>query len=372
MNAAKHVILCLFASAVAVAGCSNKSAPPQMPAVVTGLAVARAHIEKIPNSVYAVGTVREADSTVLSSQITGRVISVAVHEGDSVRTGQTLIVLGDAQARADLERAHAAVTSSEDAVRIAERDALLAKSNLTRYEYLRERKSVSPQEFDEINRRSEAAAARLEAARSQLRVAQAAEVNTRADAGYARIRAPFSGLVTARNVDPGTLATLGTPLLELKRTGGLQLYTTVDESFLASLRTGRAVAVEISGLSSRPLHGRVAEVVSRADPASHSLLVKIDLPPMAGLRSGMFGKARIGKARRYPVLAIPQTALVTRGSLNGVWVLNEYHIASLRYVTLGVKKDGDVEVLSGLRDGELVVLSPSDRELAGKQVEVRQ
>lgn len=285
----KHLIVFLCVSAVAIAGCSNKSAAPQMPVVVTGLAVGLAHTKKMPSTIHAIGTVQAAESELLSSQVTGRVTSVAVHEGDSVMKGQTLVVLDGAGT----------------------------------------------------------------------------------GAGYTRIRAPFAGLVTARQVDPGTLARPGTPLLELEKAGALQLYTSVDESLLAFLQKGMVVAVEISALSSRLLHGRVAEIVPTADPASRRFPVKIDLPATAGLRSGMFGKARIGSGR-HPALVIPQTALVTHGSLNGVWVLDEYHTASLRYVKLGVKNDAEVEVLWGLSNGEMVVLSPGDRELAGKQVEVRQ
>jgi RND family efflux transporter MFP subunit len=366
-----NFVVLLSAATLALAGCTSKSPEPVAPSVVTGLAVAQTHLEQMPNTMDAIGTVHAKESAVLSAQVMGRVTSVAVHEGDSVRAGQTLVALDNAQARSDVERSRAAVASSEQEVQVAQTEASLASSTLKRYELLRERKTVSPQEFDEIQRRSQAAAARVESARSQVQAARAAETGAGTVADYARLSAPFAGIVTARHVDPGAMATPGMPLLEVEKAGTLQLNATVDESLVRSLQKGMSVPVEIAALSSQSLHGRIAEIVPAADPASHSFLVKIDLPAAAGLRSGMFGTARIGSGS-HSALLVPLPALVTHGSLNGVWVLDVNRLASLRYVTLGTKHDDNIEVLSGLSAGETVVLSPGDRELGGNKIEVRQ
>jgi multidrug efflux pump subunit AcrA (membrane-fusion protein) len=131
-----------------------------------------------------------------------------------------------------------------------------------------------------------------------------------------------------------------------------------------------AVGVKIASLSPQLLQGRVAEIDPAADPSSHSFLVKINLPAAPGLRSGMYGTAKVAHGRRSALL-VPQMAVVTHGSLHSLWVLDANHIASLRYVTLGAAQDGEVEVLSGLSPGEQVVLSASDRELGGSRIEVQ-
>jgi multidrug efflux pump subunit AcrA (membrane-fusion protein) len=111
----------------------------------------------------------------------------------------------------------------------------------------------------------------------------------------------------------------------------------------------------------------VADIVPAADPATHSFLIKVALPAMAGLRSGMYGTAAIATGTRNALL-LPAAAVVAHGSFHSVWVVDEKQIASLRYVTLGAARGDSVEALSGIGAGETVVLSPADRELAGVRV----
>ena len=353
-----------------IVGCSTKTVTPTPAQVTQGLSVAQASMQQVPAGGNAVGTVRAKESTVLSAQVTARVVAVLVHEGDTVRADQTLIRLDDEAARAEVTRAQASFAASQHQVEVAKTQSALAASTLSRYQILRDRKSVSPQEFDEVDRRAQAAAAELEAAQAQLSAAQAGAAGARTVVGYSVIAAPFAGIVTARHVDPGALAAPGTPLLEVDRTGGLQLQVTVDESLLRDLKPGSAIDASIPSASAAPLHGRVAEIVPAADPTSHTFLIKIDLPVSPSLRAGMYGTAAVGAAARSAI-AIPLAAVVTHGSIVSVWVLDSHHIASIRYITLGSALGKDVEVLSGLANGELVVLSPGDRELGGSEIEVR-
>lgn len=372
MNRFRTNLVVLFAVfTLTLAGCTRKTPEAAPPSVVTDLAIAQTSLVQTPSTVDAVGTVHAKESAVLSAQIMGRVTSVTVREGDSVRAGQALLALDDASVRADVEHARAAVASSQQQVEVAQSDASLANSTLKRYQLLRDRKTISPQEFDEVERRSQAAEARLESARAQMMAVKASESGAGAVAGYTRLSAPFTGVVTARYVDPGAMATPGMPLLEVEKAGALQLNATVDESLIRSLQKGMSLPVEITALSSPMLTGRIAEIVPAADPTSHSFLIKIDLPAAAGLRSGMFGTASIGRGS-HPALTVPQPAIIAHGSLNGVWVVDANRIASMRYVTLGAAHDGNVEVLSGLSAGETVVLSVGDRELGGNKIEVRQ
>jgi RND family efflux transporter MFP subunit len=357
-------------SAVILSGCDNRTAPVRVPPVVTGLHVAQTVERLVVATSSAMGTVRAKETSMLSVQTTGRVTAVAVREGDAVRAGQVLLTVDNAQARFDVERSKAAVAGSEEAVKVAETEAALAASTLQRYELLRDHKAVSPQEFDEVNRKAQGAAARLDAARAQNLALKADASGAGTVAGYARLTSPFAGFVTARHVDPGAMATPGMALLEVEKAGTLQLTISVDESLVKTLRNGMAIPVQVDALTKPALTGHVAEIDPAGDPSSHSFIVKIDLPAVEGLRSGMFGAAAVG-SMQHTALLVPAAAIVTHGSLHAVWVLDSASIASLRYVTLGSASPAGIEVLSGLSPGETVVLDPADRELGGSRVEVR-
>jgi RND family efflux transporter MFP subunit len=236
---------------------------------------------------------------------------------------------------------------------------------------LQAEKSVSPQEMDEVAQRAEASAARLEAVRAQTNAALAQESGAHTMLGYSRLLAPFAGVVTARLADPGTLASPGVPLLQVDQAGALQLEATVDESAIGAIHKGMKAQVAIDGASSAELVGTVAEIDPAADPASHSFLVKIDLPSSSQLRAGMYGTAEFANGVRQAIV-IPRSAVVFRGSLACAYVIDGQGIAQLRSLTLGATQGDLVEVLSGISPGESLVDAPSDRDLAGKRIEVQQ
>lgn len=372
----KNLRICMFSAVVLAAlisltACSKKTETIATPELVRGLRVFQVANQKLPDTVDAVGTVRAVESATLSSQVMGTITTVAVREGDHVRAGQALISIDAAQLASQAERAHASVVAARQQIVAAESDAALAASTLKRYEMLKAQRSVSPQEFDEVESRSKAASARLAMVRSQEGEARAAESAARTMQGYSRIRAPFDGIVTERKVDPGTMAAPGSPLLTIEKAGTLRLEVSVDESLLPSIRTGASIALVIDSLGSEPVNGRIAQIVPAADPGSRSFLVKIDLPSAAGLHSGMFGHARLVRGSKDAV-TVPRTAVVTHGSMQSVYVVGQNQIAELRYISEGNQLGGYVEVLSGLSAGETVIDSPGERELSGKRIEVQQ
>lgn len=364
--------------AVAMASCSSEhnqaAAPPETVNGVALLAVART---TVPDMVEAVGTVHAAEMAQLSAQMMGNVVAVNVREGDRVRRGQVLVLLDDSQPRAGLERALAGVSAANHEAAAAESDYGLAQSTLRRYEDLNNKKSVSPQEFDEVKARAQGASARQEMARSGQAQAKAALSEARTAFEYTRVRAPFDGVVTERRVDPGALAAPGMPLLTVEGAGRYRLDASVDETSLRHIRLGEPVRVAIDALGDdkAALTGKVLQIVPAADPASRSFTVKVDLPQSPSLHSGLFGRAYFPRGKRES-LVVPQTAVIDRGQMQGVFVLGPDRIASLRYVTLGkAAANQQVEVLSGLQPGDMVVVSPGQRDLAGKRIgseEVRQ
>jgi RND family efflux transporter MFP subunit len=318
----------------------------------------------------AVGTVRAVQTSQLASQIMGNIATVQVHEGDRVEHGQVLAVIDDAQPRASVEQATAAEFAAQKDLSAAESEYALAAITLKRYQPLYERQTVSAQTFDEVKTRAQSAEARRDMAKAALAQANAALAQARTSLGYTRIRAPFTGVVTERKADSGTLASPGMPILTLEDTRNYRLEVTVDESDLGLVRVGLSTPARIDALGGAEIIGKVVQIVPAADPGSRSFLVKIELPKDAHLRSGLFGRAQFPRGERSALL-IPRTAIVERGQLQGVYVLDSEQIAGLHYVALGRATGQQVEVLSGLEGGEKIIAAPGERELGGKRIVVR-
>jgi len=349
-------------------GCSSENrVPASAPETVSGVAVIAAQTVTVPDWLEAVGTVRAAQSAQIASQTWGNIAEVRAQEGDRVQSGQVLAVIDDSQQRTAVDQAEAALAAAQKAVSSAESEFALAESTQKRYRQLFEKKSVSPQEFDEIKARAQSAEAHREMARAEEARASAALSQARTSLAYTQLRAPFAGLVTEKRADAGTFASPGTPLFALEDTQRFRLEATVDENDMRLVRVGEALPVLLDAFPSAEWKGRVTQIVPAADPASRSVLVKIELPVDARLRSGLFGRARFPRGTRLALL-IPRTAVVERGQLHGIFVVDADQIAQLRYVTLGQVAGEKVEVLSGLQSGEKLVAEPGDRDLGGKRI----
>jgi len=348
-------------------GCSSEQQTVSaVPETVSNVSVVSAQTANIPDLVEAVGTLRAARTSQLAAQMMGNIVEIRAREGDHVKRGQVLAVIDDAQPRAALDRATAADLAAQQEILASETDLTLAEVTFKRYQTLYDRKSVSPQEFDEIKARYQAAQARREMARAGQAQAKAASQQARTALGYTHIVAPFDGLVTEKQADVGTLASPGTPIFTVEDLRRYRLEATVNETDLRYVRQEQQVSVSIDALGDR----EVVEIVPAADPASHSFLVKVELPSDPALRSGLFGRAQFTRGERTALL-IPRTAVVERGQLQGIYVLDQNRIVGLRYITLGNPLAQQVEVLTGLQAGEMLIVDPGRRELSGKKIESR-
>ena len=376
MNHSNHAItvLSLLIAALSgmLAGCrSERRTEATAAEAVRNVSVIVAHRTTVPDWLEAVGTVRAAQTSEVSSQIMGTIIEIRAREGDRVQSGQILALIDAAQPRAAVEQATAAEAAAQKEVSVADSDFALAEATRKRYQQLYEKKSVSPQEFDEVQARYQSAEARRDMARAGQAQANAVLTQARTSLSYTQIRAPFSGLVTEKKADAGTLASPGMPLFSIEDTRSYRLEATVDESDIGVARLGQPVSTFLDALGSTDLRGKVEQIVPAADPASRSFLVKIELPVDARLHSGLFGRARFSRGELVALL-IPQSAIVQRGQLQGVYIIGANQIALLRYVTLGKSAGQQVEVLSGLQEGERLVAAPGDGELGGKRIATQQ
>lgn len=376
--------LLLWLAGVTLAGCGGAATHPRAATPGRAITVQTAAVctEDWPATYETTGTVRARTATVLSSKVMAYVRQVAVQVGDRVREGQELVTLDAQDLDAGVRRAEASAAEVRSAFPEADNGMAGAKANLDlaqstfkRMEELAAKKSISNQEFDEASARLKSAQAAYDMARgrrSQLdsKLAQTGEEIRAAKImrDYARIAAPFAGVVTARSVEPGNLAAPGAPLLIIERDGAYRLEVSVDESKLPLVKSGGAVEVALDALDRR-LDARTSEIVPAVDAASRSYIVKIDLPPLPNLRSGMFGRALFPMGA-HKVLTLPALALIERGQLQSVFVV-ENGFARNRLVTAGQRGPQGIEILSGLSEGEKVVTSPSAMLADGAPVEVR-
>ena len=315
-------------------------------------------------------------TATITARILAPVREVRVSPGDQVRRGQTLIVLdGDdlvAGARAARAAARAAEQGSKAAaaeLQSADAGLALARASHDRIAGLQARRSATPQELDDATAtlrsaeaRVAAASARALQAASAVESARAAGDQASATESFTTIAAPFDGMVTEKMVEPGNMASPGMPLLRLEDTRGFRLEVRVDESRVGQIRIGASVPVFLrAGTSSSK--GTVVEVSRAVDADARAFLVKIALPDASGLRSGEFGKARFGGTPRR-ALTIPPSAVVRHGQLTSVFVVDK-DVARVRLVNLS-----EFEVLAGLTESDVVILSPPAGVTDGRRVSV--
>jgi RND family efflux transporter MFP subunit len=335
-----------------------------------------------PLTYEAAGTIQAEAAATLAAQLTGTVVAVRVREGDRVKQGDGLVVIDERQVDARRRQAESALDEARRAAAAAAaaRDAAAASADLARatharYQALLAQVSVSRQEFDEVQarfRQSQAALAQsedmLKAAGERVRQAEAALTSARVSQSDATVRAPYDGVVTAKHVEVGDLAAAGMPLLGLEKEGAHRVDVFVPVAYVARVAPGGPAAVRLDLQEPLQLEGTVVTVVPAADPGSRSVLVKIRLPAASGLRSGMFARVALAVGEQR-LIAIPASAVVTRGQLSGVFVLAADNVARFRLIRIGRRLGETVEVVAGLAEGARFVVDPAPPMADGRRVE---
>lgn len=335
----------------------------------------------VPDLIEASGTVKARVTATLSSRMMAQVREVRVQTGDTVQAGQTLVVLDardveTAERQAQQVRAEAgnAVPEADSAIAAAQAQLTLAQATFNRMKDLLDKKSITAQEFDEVQaklRLAEANVAMARARKSQIeaRIRQAEEGVAQAAVmkSHTTLTAPFAGVVIEKKVEPGVLAAPGVPLLVIEQAGGYRLEAAVEEARLSQIKRGMRAEILLDAAGA-PMQSHVEEIVPSIDPMSRTFTVKIPLPANPANRSGLFGRARFRTGERDALL-IPASAVREQGQMRTVFVVDA-GVAHARLVTVGARFDNNVEVLSGLQAGEKVV-APLPAGIADG-VEVRQ
>ena len=323
------------------------------------------------------GVVQARTTATLTARILAPIREIRVAPGDRVRAGQVLVVLDSNDLAAGAHAARSAALAAEQGAKAAaaerqsaESALVLAKATHDRVAGLQAKRSATAQELDDATAvlrgaesRVASAAARAQQADAALDSARAASDQAGTTESFASITAPFDGLVTEKLIEPGNMASPGSPLLRLEDTREFRLEVRVDESHVDRIRNGDTVPVTIDSSRESPSRttGTVVEVSRAVDADARAFLVKIALPDVAGLQSGLFGKARFTGAPRR-VLTVPSSAIVRRGQVTSVFVVDQ-GVARVRLVSLNQD-----EVLAGLSASEVVVLSPPPLLADGRRV----
>jgi RND family efflux transporter MFP subunit len=344
----------------------KKTAVDARPAVSVRTAPVTA--EDWPAGVELTGEIRARTSTEIAARVMGYVREIRVRVGDSVAAGQVLATIDSRELESAARQAANAETEARSAIAEVDNAAKSAKARLDlarathrRMQDLFAKNSLSRQEMDEADMRLHVAEADADAVvsrRKQLdsKIAQAQESVKLAQVNstYAEIRAPFAGLITARKAEPGTLASPGAPLLTLEQAGAYRAEISVDESKLREVKVGTPLTLSIEALD-RTIETRVTEVVPSVDAGSRAFLVKAEVSG-AGLRSGMFVRARLHTGQ-HRTLTAPGRAIRRDGQLEFAMVADQ-GVARERMIRTGETREGRVEVLSGLQEGDRVITNP--------------
>ena len=313
-------------------------------AASTELPAAKVRIQTIESKTRTateevMGTIRARYRAVLEAKVSGSIEKLPVVLGQSVKSGELLVELDAREIKARLDQA---LTQREQFGRDTERLRKLLANN-----------AVSRQEFETIE--------------SRYRVAVAAVTEAETLLAYTKVIAPFDGVITRKHVEVGDLAAPGKPLLEMEDPRSLRLEADVPEAAISSIVSGAKLPVRIAGVTNE-LAATVSEIAPAADPNSRTFLVKCELPPGSGARTGQFGRLSVPLGETT-ALRVPASALTQRGQLEMVFAIVNNR-AQMRLVKSGKRVGDEMELLSGVTKGDQVAIENVTVLRDGQAVEV--
>ncbi|MGA2269151.1 MAG: efflux RND transporter periplasmic adaptor subunit [Bryobacteraceae bacterium] len=304
--------------------------------------------------------------------------------GDRVKEGQVLAEIEAPelnqqirQAKATVDQANSTVEQAEAALQQGRSNENLARVTAQRWENLSKKGVVSRQENDTYQAQWAAQQANVQAlekavaaARSNAAAVEANVARLNELLGYQTVRAPFAGVITLRNVDAGVLVNEGATLLyRIAQTERLRTYLNVPQADAGSVRVGQQAVLVIPDLPGRGFPGAVTRTANALDPATRTLLVEVQVPnPGAVLMPGMYTQVNLSVPRKDPPLLIPGDTLVVRSDGPQVAVVAPDGRVHFARIQLGRDFGNRLEVLSGLEDGQQVVVNPSDAIREGVKV----
>jgi len=355
-------------------------------------AVARVERRNVGSTLAIAGEFKPFQEVDVHAKVAGYIRKIYVDVGDHVKEGQTLAVLEVPEIAAQLTGAEAAVRGAEEQIHKAQGDLQRARSAhaAAHSAYVRLKQAadsraglVAQQEVDdaqakdlETEGQAASAEAELASAGQQLEVAQASQKQYSAMADYTRIVAPFAGVITNRYADTGALIAAGTssstqaiPVVRLAQTSKLRLVLPIPESVVAQIYLGEPVKVRVQALD-QEIEGRVSRFADSLDRQTRTMETEIDFDNRAGhLISGMYTETRLSLREKKNALTIPLEAVSRNGEETSVLAVNAENMVEERKVRLGVEDSTRIEVLSGLSEGERVIIGNRSEYHNGQKIQ---
>lgn len=332
----------------------------------------------ISSSLSIAGQFMPYQNVELHAKVAGYIKTISVDIGDRVHKGQVLATLEVPELVAQVNEAQASVHRAEEEIARAKSDVTRTQAdhvalhaNAVRLADTDKARPglIAQQELDDANAKDRASEAEIEASKSalsaakqQLEVARANQQHYSALSDYSRITAPYDGVVTWRYADTGALVQAGTssssglPVVTVAEIDTLRLRIPVPESIASRVRLGDPVDVRIQATGER-FSGKVARFTDALDPATRTMQVEIDVPnPKYHLQPGMYADVTLLAGHQANVLTVPVNAL-ERGHGNGsVLVVDTKDRVQRRQVVTGAEDSNNVEILSGVSEGDRVII----------------
>ncbi|MBU0944804.1 MAG: efflux RND transporter periplasmic adaptor subunit [Proteobacteria bacterium] len=332
----------LLSGIAVIPGCKGqdeKTEAEVLPLPSLAVTVGEVHKEVGRSRVEVVGTVEAVQKASLSARISGQIVELPLVLGSEVESGDLLVK----------------ISADEISAKVLQAEAQLAQArrNLARENKL-QKEGASTRET-------------VKSLQDVTRIAEAAYTEVKTMLDYTLITAPFSGTVTRKMANVGDLASPGVSLLEIENSDALQVLAQVPEALILKVTIGDSLPVHIpaAGLT---LLGEVVEMAPAADPMSRTAPVKIKIPVGPDLRVGQFARVTLESSAEM-TLVVPQPAVISRGQMDLVFVVEE-NIARLRLIRTGAVYDGNVEILSGLDPGEVVVVRGAEKLQDGQPLTI--
>ena len=370
---------------------AEAASPP--PALV--VETAKVGWRELQRSVDAVGTLDPNEEVTVSSLVEGTVEKLFVDLGDGVRTGQVIAELDTRElelavhqqqaalqqelARLGLADANASVDEATTSqVRQAEATFEEARLRLDRTKKLAEQGVLAKQQLDEQQARYDVAEAAVRSSRETVQNIRATIAARKASLTLAekkladaRVTAPISGFIKDRLVSEGQFLKSNSPVVNIVQNSPLKLRVDVPESAVAFVRAGRPVQFHVDAFPDRTFEGRISRISPSVDQQSRTLKIEALADNPAGvLKPGFFARVTIQTDRKDRVLVVPSAALFNFSGLEKLFVIENGKVAE-RIVRSGTRLDDQVEIVEGLKEGELVAASNIENLQQGREVSVR-
>lgn len=289
--------------------------------------VAKVVTTKLVDDVNAVGTIRSNESVVIRPEVSGRIANLNFNDGQHVKKGQLLVAFDSSVNQAEVQQAKAELG--------------IARANFARTVDLAKQKFISDRARDESQANVQVLEAKLALAQARL--------------SKFEIRAPFSGIVGIRTVSVGDYVKDGADLVNLEDISSVKVDFRVPEKYADLVHKGQEMEVLVDALPSRPFRAKVDAVDPQVDSSGRSALLRgrVDSPD-GKLKPGMFARVRLILAERDNALVVPEEAIVPQGSKVIVWKIVDDKAVKTEVKT-GLRRAAKVEILQGLKQGDIVV-----------------